>query len=131
MRLLRDTIEPLTTPIFGKKGMYYAQLLTKWAGIITEQGVLTVQVSNSAFSMQLIYQAPLIKEKIAQFFGFNLVDEIRVVAASHIGKQAAKLIPIQPLSPTKAAALEASLEGIDVELAAFLLRLGSAIANRG
>ena len=88
----------ITQPIFKRRGFYQHKILTDWPIIVGEQfatytipqkmvtrdvkgnkeGVLYVDVTNSSVAMQLHYMEPIIIEKIATYFGYKAVTQLKI-----------------------------------------------------
>lgn len=96
-RPLSSLLDNLTQPVLAKRGFLEARLITDWQRIagkrlafytmpqriffpdkeIKNNGVLHLEVSNSAISMELAYHIPILIEKIAVHFGYKAIGSIR------------------------------------------------------
>ena len=148
---LKELVAKVTTPIFSKKGMYYSQLITKWPQIVgdavarqsmplklvrqtkggKEYGILTILAHNSAASTIIGYQLPLMQEKISQFFGFPLVDSIRIVHQPMQTEARENVAStLTNLDPAAQQSIINMLEDLDANLASPLQNLGNAVAAK-
>lgn len=91
-------IEDLTKKLLGKNGFLYADILQNWSQIVGEDlashsfperidfskdmrtnGTLYLQVSSGAFAVEIEHKKPLILEKINTYFGYQAVNQIKIV----------------------------------------------------
>lgn len=89
----------VTAPALQKHGYLKARLFTQWTEIVGEEmaqkckphklvfpqktnadGALTLKVQNG-FALEIQHSEPLILEKIAIYFGYRAVEQIRIEQA--------------------------------------------------
>ncbi|MFO0388790.1 MAG: DUF721 domain-containing protein [Alphaproteobacteria bacterium] len=140
-KALNECVEPLIQPVLKEKGLAGSRIITDWAKIVgaqlasrsqpeklsfprgkTTEGTLTIAVENG-FATDLQYQAPLILERLAVYFGYKAIS--RIIISHTLTRQKR---PQKPAATTKSLSPipEDMLNDIeDLELKEALSGLGS------
>ena len=114
---LDDLVFLVNKPIIGKKGIHYQKLLKDWSSIVgneiaryaiptkistsrrssnaTAEGakfdnILYLATNNAAASTELVYHLGVLKEQINFYFGYEYIQQIKIVQAVfqvHIEKE--------------------------------------------
>lgn len=139
---LSRILEGITKPVFKKRGFAECRIITDWEKIVgkviaryslpqklvfppnaQEGGVLHIEVYDTAFATEIHYLGPLIREKIATYFGYPAVARLHIIQkpTEIIDEADQAYIPLQVASPV----LDASVEDIkDPEIKEALKSLG-------
>jgi hypothetical protein len=95
---IKDTIDGVINDIFGKQHPLLPKLIQNWGKIvgakfsnmsnpykivrIKEKGkqinVLHINIENSVVAMEFTFQQDIILERIAVFFGFRAIEQIKI-----------------------------------------------------
>lgn len=130
---LSSLVDSITRPVFERRGFLEGRLIMDWAFIAGEKlalytlpqrivfpdketktnGVLHLQVSNSAIAMELSYMEPVLLEKIAVYLGYKAIGRIK----AHLKPQLLPVIEKEKrplaLSPEKSQLLTETVNQID------------------
>lgn len=109
---LSQSLDFITKPIFAKRGFSQNKILTEWHLIVGNElakfsspkkltypknekygAVLHVEIYNSGKAMEFSYNTPIIIEKIAIYFGYKAVSQIKIVqkpASNNLKPKSAK-----------------------------------------
>jgi len=143
MRAIGVAVSKLAAPMVARRGGgVLARLKAEWGTIIGSDwaevtwpsalgrdGVLKLRTA-SGVALELQHRAPLIIERINQFFGRHVVARLTLVQGPLPLAPACGGPAIRPLTPSEADALDARLcEVADPELRAALARLGRAVTG--
>lgn len=96
--VLGANIEKIIKPILGRRGFSVGMVVTNWKEIvggdlarhtIPEQitypsgsrsnGILRIRINSSALALELQHLEPQLKEKINGYYGFNAIQQIRII----------------------------------------------------
>ncbi|MEK6734657.1 MAG: DUF721 domain-containing protein [Pseudomonadota bacterium] len=114
LKKLDELIFSIGKSYFGKKGVYYQKLLKDWGLIvgnniaryaipvkiitkrtkINEENVLFIATNNSASSTELVYHIGILKEQINFYFGYEYINQIKILQAVFKTEEE-KLLPTQ------------------------------------
>ena len=156
-RTIATSLDKMTQPIFGKRGLADGAIAMEWPRIVGDSlakvtlpekisypkrdrrnGTLYLKVAGGSFATELIHFEPQLIERINRYFGYQAVSQIRInqgpITAQPSGAKAniTKAMPTPPGQPAEiAAGLKAQLENVrDPELLEALKSLGQAVNNR-
>ncbi len=147
MQSLSTLVDTITTPVFSRyRGYIEARLVTDWALIAGHKlslytvprkvifqdrehktnGLLHVDVLNSAIALEVSYMIPVLLEKIAVYMGYKAITRIKThLRPSPCADIDATPNAIAPLPPEKMRQLQDSVNAIDdTTLREALYRLG-------
>ncbi len=153
---LDDLVFLVNKPIIGKKGIHYQKLLKDWSSIVGNDisryaiptkistsrrsnnskaegakfdNILYLATNNAAASTELVYHLGVLKEQINFYFGYEYIQQIKLVQAVfqvHIEKE----LPMEKkLSVEQKSKLEelTSQYGSDDEIKAILTAMATRI----
>ena len=153
-RALGTSLDKMTRPIFGKRGLADGAIAMEWPRIVGDSlakvtlperisypkrdrrnGTLYLKVAGGSFATELIHFEPQLIERINRYFGYQAVSKVRITQGpiSHPTKTPSgpKSGATAPSTPDSPAAFEASLSNVsDPELLEALKFLGQAVHNR-
>jgi hypothetical protein len=121
-RALGTSLDKMTRPIFGKRGMADGSIALEWPRIVGESlakvtlperisypkrdrrsGTLYLKVAGGSFATELIHFEPQLIERINRYFGYQAVSQVRIVQGpiSHPTKTQSgpEFSPITPSTP--------------------------------
>jgi hypothetical protein len=97
-RALGTSLDKMTRPIFGKRGMADGSVALEWPRIVGESlakvtlperisypkrdrrsGTLYLKVAGGSFATELIHFEPQLIERINRYFGYQAVSQVRIV----------------------------------------------------
>ena len=113
---LSSQVDSLTQPVFAKRGFLEARLMRDWPLIAGKKlahytmpqriffpdketrnnGVLHLEVSNSAISMEITYNIPILLEKMAVHLGYKAISSIK----THLRPRALQPMETQSSRPS-------------------------------
>lgn len=95
---LAESLDFITKPLFSKRGFSQNKILTEWHLIVGDDlakfsspkkltypknkkygSTLFIEVYNSGKAMEFSYNTPIIIEKIAMYFGYKAISQIKIV----------------------------------------------------
>lgn len=95
---LSRSLDKVTNPAFKNRGFAEHRIITDWPYIVGESiarysnptklvfsasskqnGTLHIEVYDSSFSTEIHYLGPLMKERIASYFGYRAVENFRLI----------------------------------------------------
>jgi len=96
-RTLATSLDKMTRPIFGKRGLADGAIAVEWPRIVGDSlakvtlperisypkrdrrsGTLYLKVAGGSFATELIHFEPQLIERINRYFGFQAVSQIRI-----------------------------------------------------
>ena len=144
----------LTRPVFSRYGFAYAEVLGQWAAIVVEElgqvsvperirwpratgssgdgvkrgGTMVLRVAEGR-ALEFQHMVPRIMERINGFYGYEAITALKILQGPVTPPAAAKRQPAPEIDPQ---VLGDQAEAIhDEALRAALLRLGTAVSQRG
>ena len=146
MKPIGKSIEPLTRPIFTKRGFAEGRILTHWEQIVGPElaraslpqklsfpanrktdGALQIQV-ESGRALEIQYQEPQILERINTYFGYRAVGRLTLLQAPLPRTEKPAPMHKGALPPARKEALNNLLASVkDDELKEALTSLGEAM----
>ncbi|MBL0318025.1 MAG: DUF721 domain-containing protein [Alphaproteobacteria bacterium] len=150
-KTLQHLVTRIASPLIKQTGLYEPRLLTDWHHIVghtlsrfsmplnirfpqgrTAGGVLYIAVNHAGFSTEFNHLKPQLLEKIATYFGYQAVADIKIILKLGMKidtKQAVETNSSaqQPINP--AVLTYVNVHIADTELATSLASLGSHISE--
>jgi hypothetical protein len=131
---LNDLIFLINKPLIGKKGLHYQKLLKDWAKIVGDEvaryaiptkistlrqknkidNVLYMATNNSAAATELVYLVGVVREQINFYFGYEYIQQIKLVQAAFKVKVSEELI-VKKLSPEQSSQLDSLINQYNQE----------------
>lgn len=117
LKAINDVIFKINSPLIGKRGLHYQKLLKDWNSIVGEklsnlaipikiskikhrsntENVLLIATSNASIGIEVAYYIGVIKEQINIYFGYDLIQQIKIVQAA-FSHQVKKKVSESPMS---------------------------------
>ncbi len=147
---LGRTLDRVTKPIFGKRGLADGAVVKDWPVIVGDSlarhsqpekisytggdrtdGTLHLRVDHSALATELQHLEPVLLEKVNAYFGYHAVARLKLIHAPLPAPEGRPEKVTRPLDDTEERTLKDGLGGVtDPELLDALDRLGRAVIGR-
>ncbi len=149
-RRISKITDKVTKPIFRKRGFGEAAILHEWETVVGPEvahftcperlaksrqegrgAILHLRVANGAYATQLIHQEPQLIERINGFYGYNAVEQIKIIQGP-LPEKKKKIKREEPvLDKEQKQSLKAKLSEIeDPELREALEGLGTSLGGK-
>ena len=150
MQALGVTVDKLTRPVFGQRGLVDGKIIHHWPEIIGDmlatgclpekisytkgergRGTLQLRIANSALATEIQHLEPVILERVNTYFGYQAVARLKLVHGP-LPQQKPKNTPVvHPLNENQTRSLVSDLASVDdPELKAALESLGKSVIGR-
>ena len=150
MRAVGQALGKLTAAAYGRRGFAEGDVVRHWPQIAGEllahhtlpdrivypkgrrtDGLLHLQVGNSAVATEVQHLEPLIVEKVNTYFGYGAVKGVHIFQRPLPPRPEEQADLARPLTPAERAALAGELKGVsDPDLRKALEGLGQAVRWR-
>lgn len=149
-RAVGEALNKITASAYGRRGFAQGEAIRHWPEIAGEllarhtlpdrityqrgeraNGLLHLQVDNSAMATEVQHLEPLIVERINAYFGYAAVKGIHIFQRPLPKKTAERRAPPRALSAAERTALAGELDAVtDPDLRQALENLGKAVIRR-
>ncbi|MCP5372578.1 MAG: DUF721 domain-containing protein [Hyphomicrobiales bacterium] len=150
VRALAEAVDPVTRPLFRKRGLAEGAVATEWERIVGpviarhclperiaysprsgEGGTLHLRVDSGAIALELQHLEPQLVERVNGYFGYRAVERVTLIQGP-LPRRPEPPAPPRALEAGEERALAAELDQVaDPELRAALERLGRSLRARG
>ena len=147
---LAESVQTITARTFGVRGLSNGTIVRYWRDIVGQslalvstpekitftersrsKGTLHLRVQPGGLATELQHLAPLVLERVNQFFGYECVSRLEIKQGNISTSSQKKLLPIRKLTTKEEQQLAATASEIsDPDLRKTIRALGKAVFSR-